>query len=130
MSRVVGRKSGDQLFSVHEENIRRDDDASSGRHHAGNNLSAVAPIDPEVRIGGKNDRVRKRFGHAHETGVGEAHGHVYVFLQELEYRLHVVVQIESGNKSAAAKQRAESRRAARAKKVEGLRQDGFAGAPG
>ena len=40
-------------------------------------------IDAKVGIGGENDRVRKRFGHAHKAGVGEAHGHVCVFLQEL-----------------------------------------------
>ena len=101
----------------------------SAWHRTGNDLPAMPAIDAKVRIGREYDRVRKRFGHAHKAGVGEAHGHVYVFLQELEYRLHVVVQSESGNKSAAAKERAESRRPAWAEKVEGLGDDGFARAP-
>ena len=87
-------------------------------------------IDAEVSIGGKNDRIRKRFGHAHKAGVGEAHGHVCVFLQEPEYGLHVVVQIESGNQGPTAKQRAEPKRPGRAEKVEGFRQDRVTSAPG
>ena len=87
-------------------------------------------IDAKVRIGREYDRVRKRFGHAHQASIGKAHGHVRVFLQEHEHGIYVVVQVESGNQGAAAKQRAESGRPARAEKVEGLGQDRFAGAPG
>ena len=54
-------------------------------HHTRNHLPAMPAIDAEVGIGGENDRVGKRFGHAHKAGVGQAHGHVCVFLQELEY---------------------------------------------
>jgi hypothetical protein len=63
----------------------------SGRHHTGNNLSAVAAIDAEVGIGGEHEGIGKRFGHPHKAGVGEARGHIGVFLQQLQHGFHVIV---------------------------------------
>ena len=77
-------------------------------------------IDAEVGIRSENDRIGKRFGHAHQAGVGEAHGHVREFLHEPEYRLHVAVQVESGNQCPAAKQCAEAGPPVSANQVEGL----------
>jgi hypothetical protein len=87
-------------------------------------------IDSEVWVGGEYYRVGKRFAQAHKAGVGEAHGNVCVFLQELEDWLHVVVQVKRHDQSPAAKQRAEFRPPMSTEKVECFRQDGFAGAPG
>ena len=50
---------------------------------AGNNLSAMSAIDAEVRISGKYEGIGKCFGHTHEAGIGEAHGNISVFLQQL-----------------------------------------------
>ena len=53
-------------------------------HHTGNYLATVAAVDAKVGIGSENDGIGERFGHAHEAGIGEAHGYVCVLLQELE----------------------------------------------
>ena len=79
---------------------------ASRRHQARNHLAAMAAIDAEVGICSENHRLGKRFGHAHQARVGEAHGQVCVLSQELEHWLDPAVQ------------------------VEGLGQDGLAGAPG
>ena len=92
-------------------------------------MPAMPAIDAKVGIGRENDRVRKRFCHAHKASIGKAHGHVHVLLQEHEYGIYVVVQVEGGNQGSTAKQSAESGRSANAEKMECLRQDGFAGAP-
>ena len=87
-------------------------------------------IDAEVRICCEDHRIGKRFGHSHKAGIGEAHRHIRVFLQELKHWLHVVVQMESGNEGTAANQSGDSGHPARTEKVDGLGEDGFAGAPG
>jgi hypothetical protein len=55
----------------------------SGRHHARNHLTAVAPVNAKVGIGGENDGVGAHFGHAYQAGIGETHGEVCVLLHEL-----------------------------------------------
>jgi hypothetical protein len=52
------------------------------RHDGGNRLTTVPPINAEVGIGGKKDRVSQHFGHASQTGIGEAHRQVRVLLHE------------------------------------------------
>ena len=44
----------------------------SGWHHTGNNLSAMAAIDAEVGISGKDKGIGKRLGHTHKACIGEA----------------------------------------------------------
>ena len=51
----------------------------------------MAAIDAEVGISCKHEGIRKCFGHTHKTGVGEAHGHIGVFLQQLQDGFHVIV---------------------------------------
>jgi len=80
--------------------------------------------------GGGHDRIGQRLGHAHEAGVGKAHEHVRVLLHELEHRLNVAGQLEGGERGIASKQRAQAGRAAHSNEVKGLRQGGFARAPG
>ena len=89
----------------------------------------MPPVDAEVGIRCENHRIGQCFGHPHKAGVGEAHWHIRVFLQELQDGLKVVVQTESGNRRPAAKQPTESWRPSRAEKVDGLRYNGLAGAP-
>jgi len=61
---------------------------------ARNDLSAVAAINTEVRIRGDHQWVGNGFGHAHETGIGEAHGNIAVFFHERCYRFDFISQIE------------------------------------
>jgi hypothetical protein len=51
----------------------------------------MASIDAEVGISGKKARVGQDFGHSHEAGVCQAHGHIGVFLQQLQHGFHVIV---------------------------------------
>jgi hypothetical protein len=72
----------------------------------------------------------KCFGHTHEAGIGEAHGHVGVFLQQSKHGLHVFVKIEICANGTALKQSTERWGPSRAEKVKGFGQYGFASAPG
>ena len=90
----------------------------------------MAAIDAEIGIRGKYDGIGKCFGHTHQAGIGEAHGHIGVFLQQFQHGFHIVVEVEIHEHSTALKQSTERRSPAPAKKVESLGQDGFASAPG
>ena len=90
----------------------------------------MPPIDGEVGVRCEDHRIGKRFGHSHQTGIGEAHGYVRVFLQELKHWLRVTTQFESGNQGAAANQSGDRRQPTRTEKVEGFGQDRFANSPG
>ena len=48
---------------------------SFGRHTR-NHLSTVATVNSEILVGRQDDGVGKRFGHANEASIGEAHGNV------------------------------------------------------
>jgi hypothetical protein len=89
-------------------------------YYARDDVSAVAPIDSEISIGREQDGIRQRLGHAHEAGVGEAHGHVCVLLHELQHGLQVIRQLEGNEQGTAAKERTQTRRAARPEQVESL----------
>ena len=52
---------------------------------AGNDLSAVPPVDAEVRIGGDHHRIGQGLAQAHEAGVGQAHGHAGVLGAQVEH---------------------------------------------
>jgi hypothetical protein len=54
----------------------------------------MAAIDAKVGISGKHEGIGKCFGHTHKAGVGKAHGHIGVFLQQLQHGFHVIVKIE------------------------------------
>ena len=101
----------------------------SGWHHTGNNLSAMAAINAEIGIRGKYNGIGKCFGHTHQAGIGEAHGHIGVFLQQFQHGFHIVVEVEIHEHSTALKQSAECRGPTPTNKVESFGQDGFAGTP-
>jgi len=84
---------------------------SFGRHTR-NHLSTVATVNSEILVGRQDDGVGKRFGHANEASVGEAHGNVGVLLDQLRNRLYIPGKLEGENKGTAAKQLTEARRAA------------------
>ena len=104
--------------------------AVSARHYARNHVPAMAAVGAKIGIGGKEDGIGERFGHAHKAGIGEAHGHVRILLHELEHGVQVFCQIESDEHGTAAKQCAQTGRAARSKQMESLGQGSFARAPG
>jgi hypothetical protein len=54
----------------------------------------VATVNSEILVGRQDDRVGKRFGHANEASIGEAHGNAGVFLDQLRNRLYVLGKLE------------------------------------
>jgi hypothetical protein len=54
-------------------------------------------------VGRDDDRIGKRFGHANEASIGEAHGNVGVLLDQLYDCLHVLGKYKGDLQSAAAK---------------------------
>jgi hypothetical protein len=61
----------------------------------------MTAIDTEVRVSGEYEGIGQCFGHTHEAGVGEAHGHIGIFLQQLQHSFQVIVQVETCEHSAA-----------------------------
>ena len=80
----------------------------------------MAPIDAEVGIRGKYNGIGKCFGHTHESGIGEAHGDIAVFLQQFQHSFHIIGKIEICEHGAALKQSTKPRGSARVEKVEGF----------
>src|SRR5438874_2666140 len=81
----------------------------------------ILTTDPETLVGRQNDGISKRFGHANQACVGEAHRNVRVLLDQSHNGLHAVGKFEGDQQSTAAKQCAEIGCAASSEKVEGLR---------
>ena len=63
----------------------------------------MAAINTEISIGRENDGIGERFSHAHEAGIGEAHGHIRVLLHKLQHDLQLFCQIESKEHGTAPK---------------------------
>ncbi len=101
---------------------------SFGRHTR-NHLSTVATVNTEILVGRQDDGVGKRFGHTNEASIGEAHGNIGVFLDQLRNRLYVLGKLEGDDQRTAAKQLTETRHAALSEKVVRLRQSCFACRP-
>ena len=71
------------------------------RGEAGNGLAAVAAVDAKVRIGGQQKRVVKRFRHAHQAGIGQAHRSIGIFPDEFQRPFKVPVEVEGGRHGTA-----------------------------
>jgi len=80
-------------------------------------LPAVSTVDSEIFVGREDDGISKRFGHANEASIGEAHRYVRIFLDQLHDWLYVLGKREGDEQSAAAKQGAEIGSAAFPKKM-------------
>jgi hypothetical protein len=89
-------------------------------------LAAVATINAEVLVGRQNYGIRKCFGHANEASIGEAHGNVGVFLDQLRDWLHVLGKDEVHKQGTTPKECAEARSAAVSEKVIRFGQNCFA----
>jgi hypothetical protein len=63
----------------------------------------VATVNSEILVGREDDGIGKRFGHANEASIGEAHGNVGIFLDQLHDWLYVLGKCEGNQHSAAAK---------------------------
>jgi hypothetical protein len=59
------------------------------RCHAGNDLAAMATVNSKTLVGCDDDGLRKRFGHANQARIGEAHWNVGIFLDQLHDWLYV-----------------------------------------
>jgi hypothetical protein len=57
----------------------------------------VATVNSKILVGRQDDGVGKRFRHANEASIGEAHGKVGVFLDQLRNRLYVPRKLEGDN---------------------------------
>ena len=93
-------------------------------------MATVAAIDAKIDIGGEDDGIGERFGHAHEARIGTTHGYACVFPHEYQHRLEITGQIERKDHGTAAKKRAQSGPATSSEKVERFGQNGLAGFPG
>jgi hypothetical protein len=62
----------------------------------------VAAIDCEIGIGGDQDRVGQRFGHANQAGVCQAHWNAGVFGSQVKYWKQLVRKIERKTQVAAS----------------------------
>jgi hypothetical protein len=52
-------------------------------------------VNAKVRLGSDDDRLRKRLGHADQTGIGEAHRHAGILGAKLEHGCQLVAEIQS-----------------------------------
>jgi hypothetical protein len=62
----------------------------------------VAAIDSEVCIRGQKNGIGEGLRHAHEAGIRQAHRSVRVFVHELQDRLQLVGQVETGSHGVTA----------------------------
>src|SRR5437867_525564 len=58
-------------------------------HQTRHDLPAVTSINLEISISRHHEGVRQGFAHAHEAGVGQAHGYVRIFFHQGEDGHHV-----------------------------------------
>jgi hypothetical protein len=63
----------------------------------------VATVNAEILVGREDDGIGKRFGHANEASIGEAHRNIGILLNQLHDRYHVFGKREGNQQSAAAK---------------------------
>jgi hypothetical protein len=66
-------------------------------------LTAVATVSSEILVGSEDDGIGKRFGHANEASIGEAHGNVGVLFDQFHDWLDVLGKCEGDLQSAATK---------------------------
>jgi hypothetical protein len=71
--------------------------------HTGNHLAAVATVNSEILVGREDDGIGKRFGHANEASIGEAHGNVGILLDQLDDWPYVLGKRKGNQQSAAVK---------------------------
>ncbi len=69
------------------------------RNHSGHGLAPVAAVDAKVAIRGEKHWIGERFSHAHEAGVGEAHGDVLILLHQPQYLFHLRAELEIEDQS-------------------------------
>src|SRR5207245_9536247 len=79
----------------------------SSRCHTRNYLATMAAVDPKILVSRQNDGISKRFGHANQACVSEAHRNVRVLFDQSHNGLYAVGKFEGHQQSTAAKQCAE-----------------------
>lgn len=100
------------------------------RRQAGNDLPAVAAIDPEVSIDGEKNGIGRHFAHPHQTGIGKAHRDIRVLLHELQHTLQFATEVKRRNDSTAAQESGQCRLSRGSQEKEGLGKGRLAGSPG
>jgi hypothetical protein len=80
----------------------------------------MAAVEVEILVGRQNGGISKRFGHANQACVGEAHRNVRELFDQFKNGLYAVSKFEGDQQGTTAKQCAEVGGALPSKKVEGL----------
>ena len=95
----------------------------------GHDLPAVAAVNFEISIGGQYHGVRQGLTHAHETRIGQAHGHICVFVHQIKNRLPFVTQTVSHTQPAIAQQPDQPGGVGARQEEKSFHDHGFAGEP-
>lgn len=90
----------------------------------------MTAVHPEVGIGGEEQCVAVRLGHADEARVGKAHWNVPVLVHQIEHPCELRRQFEASRQRVSPKERSESGRAIRADEIKCFREDRLARGPG
>ena len=103
-------------------------DGISG-HPRGDHPSAEAAVNLEVGVSGEEERIGQDFRETDQTGVGNTHGDVGVFFQEIEGRDEGFLMERGNPESSATAGKAEGGGALGSEKVIRLGNNGLAGDP-
>ena len=103
-------------------------DGISG-HSRRNHPAAEAAVDFEVGVGGEKEWIGQDLREADQTGVGDAHRDIRVFVEEIKDRDEVVLMERGDPESSATAGKAEGGAAFGGEKVIGLGKNGLAGDP-
>src|SRR5260370_26944500 len=85
-----------------------------------NYLATMAAVDPEILVGRQNDGISKRFGHANQACVGEAHRNVPVLFDPSHNGFYAVGTFEGDQQSTTEKHCAHIERAKSSEKAGAL----------
>jgi len=99
-------------------------------YYARDRLPAVATINSEIGVGGKDHGITLCFGHSHKTSVSETHRNIRILVNQPQYRLQVLRQIKIKRDGIASEYLAERSSAWPCKQMESFGQHRFAGTPG
>jgi hypothetical protein len=89
----------------------------------------MTAINAEVLVGREDDGIRKSFGHTNEASIGETHGDVGIFINQLDDRVHVFGQLKGNDEGTPPKELTKTRRASFSEKVVSFGQNRFARHP-
>lgn len=99
-------------------------------HSRGDYPPSEAAVDLEVGVSGEEERIGQDFRETNQTGVGNAHRDIGVFVQEIEDRDEGFLMERGNPESSATAGKAEGGAALGGEKVIRLGKNGLTGDPG